>query len=318
MAYRTLDLTLVSARDLKNVNLISKLQAFAILSLKDGNHGMQFEQTPVDRRGNKNPTWNYTARFFIPADGNAVDVGNLSIHILVRANRMLGDWNIGEIYIPLKSLMPYGGSNGTKAAYFASYQIRKAGSRKPRGIINISYKLREPMETPPMSQTHEPVKLHEQLAIPPMSQLQEPVKQWEQLATPPMSQLQEPVKQQERLATPPMSQLQEPVRTYPPPRPIYAHPYAAPRPPPVYGYPEQQPMQHGMSNQNNFGMGLGAGLLGGALGGLLIGDMISDVGAYDAGYDAGAYDAGYDAGFDDARYDAGFDDAGGFDGGYDF
>ncbi|KAJ4817263.1 Protein SRC2 [Rhynchospora pubera] len=265
MEYRTLDLTLISARDLKNVNFISKLQAYAIMSIPGS---LQFQQTPVDRHGNKNPKWNYTANFFIPADGNLVD-GNL--RILIRANRILGDKNIGEVYIPLKSLMPYDGCNGTRAAYFASYQIRKAGSRKPRGVINISYMLREQLPSLPMSQTQEPVKLREQLA------------------------------------TPPMSQLQEPVRTYPPPRPTYAQPYAAPvggfgRPPPVcvYGYPQQQPMQQIMPNQNNFGMGLEVGLLGGALGGLLIGDMISDAAAYDAEYDAGAYDAGYDAGFDDA------------------
>lgn len=145
-----------------------------------------------------------------------------------------------------------GNSDGTQAAQFVSYQIRKDSSGKPRGLLNISYKLGE------------------------------------------------------RLATPPMIQPQEPVIAYPPPMPRYAQPYGAPvdgfgYPPPSYGYgyPQQPPVQQGLRNRNNFGMGLGAGLLGGALGGLLVGDMISDAGAYDAGYDAGAYDdGGMDGGFD--------------------
>lgn len=144
--------------------------------------------------------------------------------------------------------------DGTQTVQFASYQVRKVGSRKPRGVLNISYKLSE------------------------------------------------------RLATPPMSQPQEPVTAYPPPMPRYAQLYPAPvggfgYPPSSsygYGYPQQPPVQQGMRNRNNFGMGLGAGMLGGALGGLLVGDIISDAGGYDAGYDAG------------------FDDAGGMDGGFDF
>ncbi|KAJ4753557.1 Protein SRC2 [Rhynchospora pubera] len=287
MEYRTLDLTLISARDLKNVNFISKLQAYAIMSIPGS---LQFQQTPVDRHGNKNPKWNYTANFFIPADGNLVDG---SLRILIRANRILGDKNIGEIYIPLKSLMPYDGCNGTRAAYFASYQIRKAGSRKPRGVINISYMLREQLPSLPMSQTQEPVKLREQLATPP--------------DVPAATACQN------------LSTTKADICTA-----VYAAPVGGfGRPPPVcvYGYPQQQPMQQIMPNQNNFGMGLEVGLLGGALGGLLIGDMISDAAAYDAGYDAGAYDAEYDAGAYDAGYDAGaYDaeyDAGAYDAGYD-
>jgi hypothetical protein len=64
---------------------------------------------------------------------------------------------VGESHIPLKDLMSSGSSYGIQTAQFASYQVRKAGTGKERGVLNISYKISEPLATPPISQPQEPV-----------------------------------------------------------------------------------------------------------------------------------------------------------------
>lgn len=92
MAHRALDLTLISAQELKNVNLISKLHVYAVVSLSGDMRTRQ--RTPTDWHGSENPIWNHTFHFLIPADGDSAS--RLSINVLLRAERMLSDREIGN------------------------------------------------------------------------------------------------------------------------------------------------------------------------------------------------------------------------------
>ncbi|KAJ3683735.1 hypothetical protein LUZ60_013962 [Juncus effusus] len=150
MTYRALDLTLISARELKNVNHFSKLQVYGVASLAGDPRTRQ--RTPTDRRGGENPTWDYAFHFVVPTDTDMA--GRLAIHVVLRAERIFGDREIGEAHIPLKDLVSSNSSN--TAVQFASYQVHKPDSRNTRGTLNISYKLGDQLQTMHMS-NREPV-----------------------------------------------------------------------------------------------------------------------------------------------------------------
>ena len=134
MATRTLELTLISAKDLKEVNLLSKMEVYAVVSLSGDPRSRQRIQ--ADRTGGRNPTWNATLRFNVPASGAG------SLHVLLRAERALGDRDVGEVHIPLSELLS-GAPDGPVPAKFVAYQVRKISSGKPQGVLNLSYKFRE-------------------------------------------------------------------------------------------------------------------------------------------------------------------------------
>uniref|UniRef100_A0A0E0N7A1 C2 domain-containing protein n=1 Tax=Oryza rufipogon TaxID=4529 RepID=A0A0E0N7A1_ORYRU len=317
MAQRTLELTLISAKDLKDVNLLSKMEVYAVVSLSGDRRSRQ--RIATDRAGGRNPAWNAAPlRFTVPASGAG------SLHVLLRAERALGDRDVGEVHIPLSELLS-GAPDGAVPAKFVSYQVRKISSGKPQGVLNFSYKIGEvtqsgsyPGASPPVAYGQAPPapayppSAAAAAAYPPQSTYPPPTAYptaakadgSAAAAYPPQS------------AYPPPGKGNEPSTAYPPPagyppatgssKPAKAVRLRVPGPAAAaaggaYGYPPQagyggyQQQAVKPAKKNNFGMGLGAGLLGGALGGLLIGDAISDASAYDAGYDAG------------------FDDGGGFD-----
>ncbi|XP_068660411.1 protein SRC2-like [Aristolochia californica] len=268
MEYRPLDITLVSAKDLKDVNLFSKMDVYAVVSL--GGDPRTTQRTRTDKEAGKNPTWNFPLKFSV--DEIAAQQNRLSLRILVRAERGLGDRDVGEVHIPIKELLDSPGDG--KAPQFVSYQVRRPSGRS-KGILNLSYKFGEkitaPVSKPPTAAAH-------------FSKSDEPV-----MAYPPGPSTAYPY-------PPPAAGAYPPSGNYPPPLPHhpYGNNYGAPPPAYGYGYPPPQAgygygypgpvvQPQAAPKKNKFGMGLGAGLLGGALGGLIIGDMVSDAADYDAG-----------------------------------
>ncbi|KAI4317605.1 hypothetical protein L6164_025463 [Bauhinia variegata] len=273
MAYRTLELNIISAKDIKNVNFFTKMDVYAVVSLVGDYQQNQKTKSPVDKNGGTSPNWNFPVKFTI----NELDArqNRLSLQIKIISNRpFVGDKEIGHVYVPIKELLDQPGDG--KSFQYLSYQVRKP-SGKPKGSLNLSYKFVDSGDK--MSKgKEEPV-----MAYPPPGAAGSSSGPYPGAYPPPYGAYPHPQPPQ---YAPGYGYPQPPYGGYPPPQPGYGYPAQ-----PGYGYPPvQQPQK-----KNKFGMGLGAGLLGGALGGMLIGDMVSDAAAYDAGYDAG------------------FDDAGGFD-----
>ncbi|RLM60696.1 protein SRC2 [Panicum miliaceum] len=344
MATRTLELTLISAKDLKEVNLLSKMEVYAVVSLSGDPRSRQRIQ--ADRTGGRNPTWNATLRFNVPASGAG------SLHVLLRAERALGDRDVGEVHIPLSELLS-GAPDGPVPAKFVAYQVRKIPSGKPQGVLNFSYKLGEVTQsaagyapTPAQSAYTQPPSAYPPAgkadAYPPPSAYPPAAKAD---AYPPPTAYPPAAKADAYpppTAYPPAGKTDAPATAYPPPSgyppasgkpakagepvtaypaagPSTAAPYAAPPPQYGYGYPPQQPAGYGYGGyppQAGYGYqqqavkpqkknnNFGMGLGAGLLGGAVGGLLIGDMMS-----DASAYDAGYDAGFDGG---------GGFDGGFDF
>ncbi|GMH28410.1 hypothetical protein Nepgr_030253 [Nepenthes gracilis] len=64
MASRTLELTVLSANDLKKARLFSKMDLYVVVFL-DGDCTAAKHETPIDRHGGTSPTWNSSVKFTI-------------------------------------------------------------------------------------------------------------------------------------------------------------------------------------------------------------------------------------------------------------
>jgi hypothetical protein len=138
MAYRVLEVTLLSAKDLKNVNLIMRMEVYAVATISGDPITRQC--TPPDPYGGRNPTWNVTLRFNVPPTAEEAKGGCL--HILLRAERTFGaDRDVGEVIVPLPEVLTGGGLGAPNTPQFASYQVRKVHRTETRGLFYLTYRL---------------------------------------------------------------------------------------------------------------------------------------------------------------------------------
>lgn len=141
MEYRTLELTIISADDLKRVNFFSNMDVYVVVSLFDNSnndrHKIQEQRTHVDNEGHNNPTWNFPMKFAV--DAASVGQNRLSVLFQIRCRRLFAtDKLVGEVVVPLSDLVSGGGGQSS----FVSYQVKKP-SGKPKGVLNFSYKFGE-------------------------------------------------------------------------------------------------------------------------------------------------------------------------------
>ncbi|KAL6630909.1 hypothetical protein ACP70R_028249 [Stipagrostis hirtigluma subsp. patula] len=157
MACRTLELTLVSARDLRSPNLVSKMGVYAVAYLAADPRSWQ--RIAADRAGGRDPTWNAAVVLTVPASPGA---GCGVVRVLLRTERALGaDRDVGEVLLPLQDLLA-GAGDGPTEPTAASFPVRRVGSSKStQGVLNLSYKLGGVVHPNPaavQSQTTSPVK----------------------------------------------------------------------------------------------------------------------------------------------------------------
>ncbi|XP_065863635.1 protein SRC2 [Euphorbia lathyris] len=280
MEQRTLEINLISAKDLNDVNLFSKMDVYVVVSISGGDPQQpnQKTKTPIAHGGGTNPTWNFPAKFTISEP--LAQQNRLNLVFQLRCDRALGDKDIGEVNVPIMELLDSIGDG--KSMQFVSFQVRKP-SGKPKGELNFSFKFSDKVVlSESVSKVEEPMPII--TAYP--------------AAPPPPLPLVGPSTASPYGAVPgyypPPPPQQPPGYGYPPPPGYAVYPPPPPPgygypPPPGYGYGQGQPgyppvqQQQQAQKKNNFGMGLGAGLLGGAIGGMLIGDMVSD-GGFDGGF----------------------------------
>ncbi|KAK9671151.1 hypothetical protein RND81_12G009600 [Saponaria officinalis] len=267
MECRTIDLSIISAQDLKKASIFSsKMEPYVVVSVYDSMHinhrysSLQQHKTPVDKTGNKNPRWNFPIKFTL--DDAALQGNHLTFHFeLFSRHALLPDTLIGEVHVPVSELIS---SVGKSDVSHVSYQVRKR-SGKPKGVLNFSYKFGEKFTSAPPPAT----RAGPSMAYPPQPASGYPAPQYVYPAQPAGV-------------------------GYAYPAPVNGYGYG-------YGYGAPQQVVQPQGRRNNFGMGMGTGLLGGALAGLVVGDLVSDM-----GHDGGYYDdGGFDGGYDDGGFDFG-------------
>jgi hypothetical protein len=274
MAYQILNLTLISACDLKKVTFFSRMRVYAVASISGGDPRMPTLGTQVDFHGGRNPTWNATLQLPIPT---STDTRGLALHVWLRARaHFFGHRDVGEVFVPLNDLLSGAEDGGDPKTM--SYQVRRPVSGRAHGVIYFSYRFTD---------------ANADQAAPPIA---------DQYAKYPGG---DPDMAGAK-AMAPVTAYPQP-QAYPPSSAPYGAPYMAypPQPygyasPPPYGYnaapapamcgyappPIAVPARHG----GGMGVGLGLGLLGGAVGGMMLGEAIGELEADDAAYDAGFND----------------------------
>uniref|UniRef100_A0A0D9X2R5 C2 domain-containing protein n=1 Tax=Leersia perrieri TaxID=77586 RepID=A0A0D9X2R5_9ORYZ len=130
MAYRALEVTLISARNLKRVNLMTPMEVYAVVSVS-GNP-MARQCTLPDRYGGRNPTWNATLHLAVPVAAAAASF----IHVLLRTERALGDRDVGEVFVPVADLLAAG-----DCGRVSSYLVQMVGSSVAHGVLTLSYRI---------------------------------------------------------------------------------------------------------------------------------------------------------------------------------
>ncbi|CAA7057587.1 unnamed protein product [Microthlaspi erraticum] len=134
MVNQTLELRINSASDLKNVNHITKMDVYAVITLL-GDKKKQKAKTPINRSGGSNPTWNHAATF--PVKEELAREGRLTLVVnLFSHRRIRRDKAIGKVEVPLLNLLSSTNGNGMK---FVTYQVRTP-SDQMKGSLTFSYR----------------------------------------------------------------------------------------------------------------------------------------------------------------------------------
>ncbi|KAL1548443.1 DNA-directed RNA polymerase [Salvia divinorum] len=145
MEHRTLEIMLQSGIDLNKVNLISKMDVYAVVSISGGDKSSkQKTRSLVDHDGDANPTWNFTMKFTV--DEAALQMNRLTLDIKLVCERALGDKDVGEVSVPIKELLDSPAPAAADGKKFLSYQVRKP-SGKPKGQLTFSCKFSDKIAT---------------------------------------------------------------------------------------------------------------------------------------------------------------------------
>jgi len=133
-----IEITLHSARDLYNPNIVSKPQPFAVVWIS--NDYRNPKHTPMDKVNQTNPIWNEVMEFNL--DEPTLQQGRLVLEIAICTKATLKTKPIGRVSIQLNELVKLAGGfkGATTSAYYENYRVQTP-SGKEQGSIHISVKL---------------------------------------------------------------------------------------------------------------------------------------------------------------------------------
>ncbi|XP_059629562.1 protein SRC2-like [Cornus florida] len=154
MAYHTLDITIISAEGLDDVNLVTKMDVYVVASIS----GVR-KLTRADKHGGTKPKWNHHMNYFVAE--SALQKPDLCLTFTLRSDRVLGDKDIGYVYVPLPDLL----AGNTTSERVVEYPVQKP-PEEPKGTLKFSYKY-DGKFTPP--HTAAPAKAHEPVTAYPAS-----------------------------------------------------------------------------------------------------------------------------------------------------
>ncbi|KAF4355189.1 protein SRC2 [Cannabis sativa] len=163
MEQRLLEINVISARDLNDVNIMTKMDVYVVVSLSGDS---QQTKTNVHRGSGTNPTWNFPVKFTINDSSADSAAQHRNLVFTLFCDRALGDKEIGQVNVPVKELLDSAATSSS--TQFVSYQVRKP-SGKPKGELHFSYKL-----SPPQQLTEKPVKFYPTVEVGPTAMVATP------------------------------------------------------------------------------------------------------------------------------------------------
>ncbi|KAJ7976330.1 protein SRC2-like [Quillaja saponaria] len=147
MEATSMDLKVISGKDLKAFNFFQKLTLYALVLIVSDDpqkeldkKEKQQQRTPTDRDEDgdgSNPEWNHEMRFDLELISSH-DYENLFVLFELRHEGLVfGDKTIGEVRVPLKDLIQEP-NNGV--VRFVTYEVRTIDG-KPNGSLKFSYRV---------------------------------------------------------------------------------------------------------------------------------------------------------------------------------
>ncbi|KAJ9556210.1 hypothetical protein OSB04_010824 [Centaurea solstitialis] len=137
MERRTLDLNLISAKQLKNISPFGRMDVYAVVSISGT---VEKLRTPVIKGGGPNPTWKSPMK--LTFDEAAAMHYGLKLVIKIKAIGMFTNWKLGQVKVPIKELMESVKSDGI-LTQFVSYRLRRPSGKTTKGEVRFSYKFGE-------------------------------------------------------------------------------------------------------------------------------------------------------------------------------
>ncbi|XP_030969838.1 protein SRC2 homolog [Quercus lobata] len=124
MECRPLDITLNLAKDLKDFNLFSKMDLYAVFLIHGDyfNNNANQQRTHINKDCGPNPKWNFPMKFTV--DVSAIEQNRLTLVVKIKAEKKLaGDKEVGEAHMPIKELLESYGEE-MKDERRASYSVK--------------------------------------------------------------------------------------------------------------------------------------------------------------------------------------------------
>ncbi|KAL0005991.1 hypothetical protein SO802_013552 [Lithocarpus litseifolius] len=146
MDCRVLQLVIQSAHGLRNVNHVTTMKPYALVSIRDNHNNLYSseEKTPEDTEGGSNPTWNSPVTFNL--DITKAKESNLELVvklISLRTDHWFRDKEIGEVRVFITKLLESFGGKAKADAVVAEKQMTVSvmtTDEKPQGTLVFSYK----------------------------------------------------------------------------------------------------------------------------------------------------------------------------------
>ncbi|XP_050273998.1 uncharacterized protein LOC126716965 isoform X2 [Quercus robur] len=146
MDCRVLQLVIQSAQGLRNVNRVTTMKPYALVSIRDNHNNLYSseEKTPEDAEGGSNPTWNSPVTFNL--DITKAKESNLELVVKLmslRTDHWFRDKEIGEVRVFITKLLEGFGGEAKADAVVAEKQMSASvmtTDEKPEGTLVFSYK----------------------------------------------------------------------------------------------------------------------------------------------------------------------------------
>ncbi|KAL0357317.1 UNVERIFIED_CONTAM: protein SRC2 [Sesamum calycinum] len=135
MEYRPLNITVVSAEDLKDVKVFSKMDVYTEVSI--AGYPLSKKKTFVDKNSGTNPKWNHRMEFIV--DEPYLTKPGLSLLFEIKAESTFsGHKDIGSVTVPIYELYQPDATEDK----VVEYQVHTR-SGKPKGTLKFSYRFGE-------------------------------------------------------------------------------------------------------------------------------------------------------------------------------
>ncbi|KAL5795563.1 hypothetical protein ACOSQ2_000383 [Xanthoceras sorbifolium] len=130
MAQRSLEITVVSAKGLKKVKHLSRMDVYVTASISGDQRTEQ--KTPVDKDGGTSPKWNHSMKFKIDETLAQTKMHLFTIIFKIKCDHTLhGDREIGEVHVAVKELLDNASDGNSPKC--VTYPVRNPSGKQKIG-----------------------------------------------------------------------------------------------------------------------------------------------------------------------------------------